>query len=186
MSRLNTSNTAGRSAVKVLALDGVMIALSVVLTRFLSLNIPIGGGIGARVGLGHLPIIFTGIVLGPVHGFIVGAIADAVGETLWPSGPFIWQITAISALSGVIPALFTRASLPRSRVARMWIGITLSRLLLSVAWLPFVLHAAIRLPYWPVLAGQAAGSVIMIPMTAFLMGILLQSYERAGFGRIHA
>ena len=43
-------------ALRVLTLDGLMVALSIVLTRLMSLNIPIGGGIGARIGLGHLPI----------------------------------------------------------------------------------------------------------------------------------
>jgi ECF transporter S component (folate family) len=184
MSKPDTSNTAGHLALRALALDGIMIALSVVLTRFLSINIPIGGAIGARIGLGHLPIIFTGIVLDPIHGFIVGAVADVVGATLWPSGAFIWQITVISALNGVIPALFVRVHWSRSKTARIWIGVTVSRLLLSVGWLPFVLHDVIKLPYWPVVAGQAAGSVIMIPATAFLLGILLQAYERAGFGHV--
>ena len=98
-----------RMTLRVLTLDGLMIGLSIVLTRLLSLNIPIGGGIGARIGLGHLPIVFIGIVAGPLSGLLVGAAANLVGFVIWPSGPFIiWQITAISALNGVIPWVFVK------------------------------------------------------------------------------
>lgn len=172
---------------RVLTLDGLMIGLSIVLTRLLSLNIPIGGGIGARMGLGHLPIVFAGIVAGPLSGVLVGAAADLVGFAIWPSGPLvIWQITAISALNGVIPWAFVKMGWPRSRTARIWIGVIVTRLVLNVGWLPLVLHSVLKLPYWPVLAGQAAGSVVMIPATAFFVDVLVKAYERSGYGHLPA
>jgi len=176
-----------RMTLRVLTLDGLMIGLSIVLTRLLSLNIPIGGGIGARIGLGHLPIVFTSIVAGPLSGLLVGAAADLVGFAIWPSGAFIiWQITAIAALNGVIPWVFVRLGWPRSRTARIWIGVSVTRLVLNVGWLPLVLHSVLMLPYWPVLAGQAAGSVVMIPATAFFVDVLVKAYERSGYGRLPA
>lgn len=174
-------------ALRVLTLNGLMIALSIVLTRLMSLNIPIGGGIGARIGLGHLPITFAGIVAGPLSGALVGAAADLVGFAIWPSGPFvIWQITAITALNGVIPWAFVKLGWPRSRTARIWTGVAVARLALNVGWLPFVLHSVMKLPYWPVMLGQAAGSVVMIPATAFLVDLLMKAYERAEFGHVRS
>ncbi|WP_165845101.1 folate family ECF transporter S component [Candidatus Cryosericum terrychapinii] len=176
-----------RIAIRVLTLDGLMIGLSIVLTRLMSLNVPIGGGIGARIGLGHLPIVVTGIVAGPLSGLLVGAAADLVGFAIWPSGTFIiWQITAISALNGVIPWVFVKLGWPRSRTARIWIGVTVARLLLSVGWLPLVLHDVEGLPYWSVVAGQAAASVVMVPATAFFVDVLVKAYERSGYGRLPA
>ena len=177
----------GRMTLRVLTLDGLMIGLSIVLTRLMSLNVPIGGGIGARIGLGHLPIVLTGIVAGPLSGLLVGAAADLVGFVIWPSGPFIiWQITAISALNGVIPWVFVKLGWPRSRTARIWIGVSVTHLVLNVGWLPLVLHSVLKLPYWPVLAGQAAGSVVMIPATAFFVDLLVNAYERSRYGRLPA
>ena len=174
-----------RLALRVLTLDGLMIGLSIVLTRLMSLNVPIGGGIGARIGLGHLPIVFIGIVAGPLSGLLVGAAADLVGFVIWPSGPFIiWQITAISALNGVIPWVFVKLGWPRSLAARIWIGVSVARLVLNVGWLPLVLQNVTKLPYWPVLAGQAAGSLVMIPATAFLAVALVQAFERTRFGNV--
>ena len=174
-------------ALRVLTLDGLMIGLSIVLTRLMSLNVPIGGVIGVRIGLGHLPIVFTGIVAGPLSGLLVGAAADLVGFAIWPSGPLIiWQITAISALNGVIPWVFVKLGWPRSRTARIWIGVSVTRLVLSVGWLPLVLHDLTKLPYWPVVAVQAAGSVVMIPATALFVDVLVKAYERSGYGRLPA
>ncbi|MFZ2414157.1 MAG: folate family ECF transporter S component [Candidatus Cryosericum sp.] len=174
-------------ALRVLTLDGLMIALSIVLTRLMSLNIPIGGGIGARIGLGHLPIVFAGIVAGPLSGALVGAAADLVGFAIWPSGPFvIWQITAISALNGVIPWAFVKLGWPRSRAARIWTGVMVARLALSVGWLPLVLQSVMKLPYLPVMLGQVAGSIVMIPATAFFVDLLVKAYERAEFGHVRS
>lgn len=176
-----------RLALRVLTLDGLMIGLSIVLTRLMSLNVPIGGGIGARIGLGHLPIVFTGIVAGPLSGLLVGAAADLVGFVIWPSGPFIiWQITAISALNGVIPWAFVKLGWPRSLTARIWIGVLVARLVLNVGWLPLVLQNVTKLPYWPFLAAQSAGSVVMIPATAFLAVALVQAFERTRFGNVRS
>lgn len=176
-----------RIALRALTLNGLMIALSIVLTRLMSLNIPIGGGIGARIGLGHLPIVVAGIVAGPLSGALVGAAADLVGFAVWPSGPFvIWQITVISALNGVIPWVFVKLGWPQARTTRIWIGVTIARLVLSVGWLPLVLHSVMKLPYWPVVAGQAAGSVVMIPATAFFVSLLVHAYERSGYGHVPA
>jgi len=36
------------------------------------------------------------------------------------------------------------------------------------------------------LAGQAAGSVVMIPATAFLTVALVQAFERTGFGHVRS
>jgi hypothetical protein len=64
--------------------------------------------------------------------------------------------------------------------------VTVTRLVLNVGWLPLVLHSVLKLPYWPVLTGQAAGSVVMIPATAFFVDLLVNAYERSGYGRFPA
>jgi hypothetical protein len=64
--------------------------------------------------------------------------------------------------------------------------VSVTRLVLNVGWLPVVLRDVMKLPYWPVLAGQAAGSVVMIPATAFLIVALVQAFERAGFVHVRS
>lgn len=52
----------------------MMTATSIVLSRFLSFETNI-----VRISLGYIPIILTGILLGPVAGGTVGFVADFIG-----------------------------------------------------------------------------------------------------------
>ena len=54
---------------------GLLIALSIILTRVASLRIAIGGVEGIRIGLGGLPIILGGVIFGPLTGGIIGAFS---------------------------------------------------------------------------------------------------------------
>ena len=63
---------------------------------------------------------------------------------------------------------------------------SVARLVLNVGWLPLVLQNVTKLPYWPVLAGKAAGSLVMITATAFLAVALVQAFERTRFGNVRS
>lgn len=75
-----------------------LIAISIVLTRMLSITTPF-----FRIGFGSVPIMIAGIVLGPKYGFAVGAIADLVGFMMNPMGSFMPGFTLTSAMTGAIP-----------------------------------------------------------------------------------
>ena len=57
-----------------LALSAVMAALSVVLTRFASVRVAIAGVEGVRLGLGALPNMLAGVIIGPLYGALSGAV----------------------------------------------------------------------------------------------------------------
>ncbi|HBK85843.1 MAG TPA: folate transporter, partial [Firmicutes bacterium] len=73
----------------------LLVALSIVASRFLSINTPI-----IRIGFGWLPILLAGLLYGPGWGFIVGAIADFIGANLFPFGPYFPGFTLSAGLSG--------------------------------------------------------------------------------------
>jgi len=64
---------------KKIAYLSFLTALTIILTRILSIRIPIAGVEGVRIGFGSLPIIFAGIAFGPIAGGIVGALGDLLG-----------------------------------------------------------------------------------------------------------
>ena len=172
-----------RNMLRSLALDGLMIALSIALTRFASYYVPIGGTPGARLGLGPLPIIFASIALGPVHGLLVGMLSDVTGHILVPAGAYLWQLTVISAVYGVLPWVIVRLRRPKSTAGRVWLGVAISRLVLNVGWLPLVLHDVSGMPYIPGVVAQAALSVVLVPALAVLTMALMRVYERTRYGR---
>ncbi len=73
-----TSAVTKRTAIfgsKMIVMSGLLIAMSIVLGKFLSFNI----GTSIRISFENLPILMAGIFFGPVIGGIVGAGADLIG-----------------------------------------------------------------------------------------------------------
>lgn len=82
---------------------GLFIALSIVLKILFEVYIPLGGFPSLRLNLTALPIMLSGIVLGPFAGFAVGFISDILCFIIKPGGPFFIGFTLASALTGFIP-----------------------------------------------------------------------------------
>ena len=90
-----------------IALSGLLLALTIIFTRFLSIqNIAILPFV--RISLGPCLIIFSSLLLGPIYGAVVGGLSDILGIVLVPSmlgyGINPW-ITAVYTLLGVLPWL---------------------------------------------------------------------------------
>ena len=67
---------------------GSLVAISIVMTRFVSIMVPIGGAQGLRISFGEVPIILAGYMFGPVVGGITGIAADILGMLINPQGPY--------------------------------------------------------------------------------------------------
>ena len=80
---------------------GALIALHVIFARFIS--IPVGQIL--RISISGVPLILSGLWLGPVTGGICGLIGDLIGCAIngYAPNPFI---TVATVLVGVIPGLF--------------------------------------------------------------------------------
>ncbi len=79
---------------------GIMVSLSIVLGKYLAFNL---GGV-LRFSLENLPILFTGIALGPLSGCAVGLVSDLIGCLLvgYEINPFILVASGlIGLLSGL-------------------------------------------------------------------------------------
>lgn len=88
---------------KTLTRSAILVALSVILTRFLSIMVTQT----LRVGIGWMPIILTGTLYGPVVGAICGLVEDLVGIAINPQGTIHFGFTLSSILTGMIPGLLS-------------------------------------------------------------------------------
>lgn len=85
---------------------GLLAGISIVLTRFFSLMVLLGGMPTLRVGFGSVPIMLAGMLFGPLVGGAVGVVADLVGFAINPMGTvYIPGFTVTAALFGVIPGV---------------------------------------------------------------------------------
>lgn len=77
-----------------------LIALDVILTRFLSLQLPI-----ARIGFGFLPLAITGYLFGPMWAAVSGVLGDLLGMMVFPSGQYFPGFTLTALILGAIYGL---------------------------------------------------------------------------------
>ena len=90
--------------IKRMSYSALFIALSVILTRFLSFEVGF-----FRVGFGSLPIIISSIVCGPIYGAITGIGADVIGAIFFPKGPYFYGYTIDAMIQGILPFLVLKA-----------------------------------------------------------------------------
>ena len=93
------------SPVSKIALSGLLLALTIIFTRFLSIqNIPVIPFV--RISIGPALIIFASIFLGPIYGGVIGGASDILGIFLVPNalGYSInpW-FTLVYTILGIVP-----------------------------------------------------------------------------------
>ena len=109
----------------------LLIALQVVLSRFLSINLQF-----LKIGFSFIPVMFAGYLYGASGGVVVALVSDLIGAILFPSGAFFPGFTVTAALSGWIYGLSFGG---RCSTAKIVAGITAEQvicsLLLNTWWL---------------------------------------------------
>lgn len=84
---------------------GLFIAMSLALKVIFEIYIPLGSIPALRINFASIPLMLSGIILGPATGFLVGAAADIINFMAKPGGPFFPGFTLVSALTGFMPGL---------------------------------------------------------------------------------
>jgi len=155
---------------------GLLMALSIILTRIASLRIAIGGVEGIRIGLGKLPIILGGIIFGPLSGGVIGAFSDIIGYIINPLGVYMPHFTLTSALSGMIPAfilsLLKRKAEPKT--LELGIAITLGHIMISLMLIPYFLNSIFGIPWAILLPARMIAAPINILIYVYIIKIMLK------------
>lgn len=89
------------SATHQLVLIAMLAAAQVVLARFLS--IPMWN---LRIGFSFVPLVLAAVLMGAIPAAVTAAIADLIGATLFPSGPFFPGFTLTAAVTGFLYGVF--------------------------------------------------------------------------------
>ncbi|MFS8501917.1 MAG: folate family ECF transporter S component [Caldicoprobacter sp.] len=162
-------------SMRVIVLSGLLIALNIVLTSFLA--------IPGVISFGGFPIIFGGIVLGPVAGGIIGAIGDVLSFIVRPSGTFMPHFTLTSALTGIIPGIMVRllkVDFERPSLWKVLASILLGQTITSVIMVPYFRNILFGHPLWLTMTKAASRQLLNIPLYSVVITILLRVLSRAG------
>ena len=143
-------------------ITGFMIALSVVLSKLVSINISF-----LRIGFGFLPIAVLAILYGPAVAAIGYGVADLLGAWLFPTGTFFPGFTVSAVLTGLIFGfvLYNKeVTIKRALIASALVCLGIN-LLLNTYWLTFLLGKGFKV----LLASRAVKEIVAIPVMALLI-----------------
>jgi len=148
---------------------GLMVALNVVLVRFASVRISIGGVEGIRIGLGNFPVVLSGFVFGSIAGGMVGAIGDILGFFLNPMGVYMPHFTLCAALTGIISG-FVLSCLGRERVtfAKLLVASGVSLFVTSIILVPIFLKSLFGIPLWTTVPPRVVSFCLTVPFYALV------------------
>ena len=96
----------------------MLLAIEIVLSRFLSIQTPI-----TRIGFGFIPLVMAGILFGPVPAAIVAVLADVLGALLFPTGAYYPPLTLTSLLVGLTYGFFLHKISFKVKSVSDWIRI---------------------------------------------------------------
>ncbi len=150
-----------------------LVGLGVVLARFLSIQVPMAGVAGVRIGFGGLPIILAGITMGPLAGGLVGAVADVAGYFLNPQGAYMPHFTLTAALTGIIPGWIFFTLLGGRKV--LWaflLAIGVGQLTTNVLLVPVFLEMLFEIPIQATMIPNFFSQLLSVPIYAYLVRIL--------------
>ncbi|MBQ3079168.1 MAG: folate family ECF transporter S component [Clostridia bacterium] len=116
-----------KSPIKNLVCLALLVALQVVLSRFLSIQTPV-----VKIGFAFIPVMLAGVMFGPGDAALVGGLSDVVGAILFPFGSYFPGYTITAALSGAIYGFALYTDKEKIRIHRIVIAYLLTTLIVTL------------------------------------------------------
>ena len=139
-----------------LVLMAMLVAVQVILSRFLSINLW-----NLKIGFAFVPVALAGMLLGPVGAGLTGAVADIIGASLFPSGTFFPGFTLTAFITAFGYGFFLNKKQGMGNIlAAVLFSEIVGTLCLNTLWIS-ILYGT---PFIPVLIpriGQAVGMGIV-------------------------
>jgi ECF transporter S component (folate family) len=152
-------------SVSTITIIGFLIALEIILTRFLSINTPI-----VRIGFGFVPVAIVAVLYGPLWAGLAYAIGDIIGAFLFPTGAFFPGFTLTAFLTGLTFGLFLygrQISLKTVLPASLIVCILLN-LCLDTLWL----HILMGEGMWALIPSRLIKCGVMIVIQSALLPVI--------------
>ena len=162
--------------IRTLSYLAVLMALEIVLSRFLSFSVW-----NMKIGFSFVPVVVAAMLLGPVPAGIVAALGDFLGAILFPIGPYFPGFTVTAFLTGLIFGLFLYH---HRSVARIFAAVGINQLVLSYLVNSYWISVLYDAPYLPLLGTRILQCAVLIPVQIVMISLLgsahLQRIVRKG------
>lgn len=155
---------------RTLTMLGVLLALEIVLSRFLSIS-----AWNIKIGFSFVPVVIAAMLYGPAAAAIVAGLGDLLGAILFPIGPYFPGFTLTAVLTGLTFGflLYKRQSLRNTVIAVLIVQFILG-LLLNTFWIS-VLYGS---PFVPLLVTRLAQSALLTAVQIVTIRLLAELPKR--------
>ena len=160
-----------RKNVKTLVIMAMMIALEVVLSRFLS--VPIGAEL--KFGFNFVPICVVAYLYGPVASLLVGGLGDLLGALLFPVNTIFYGFTVTAALTGLVFGLFLHKNY---NFLRILFSVLIVQIALTIFLDALWFNIYYGTPYPVMLVTRAVKAGVMVVVQCVTLNLILPVMNR--------
>ena len=154
---------------KRLSLMAMLIALQIVLSKFLMLQLTDS----IRLSIDSVPILLGSIWFGPFAGGLIGALADMLGTILFPTaGAYYPPLTIAFLLIGVVAGLLAKWIKTKNLLFRVVCIVIPAELIGSYLFKSFALSGLIGVPFTALLAARILPVGIIMIVNTMLVTLL--------------
>lgn len=160
---------------KKIVLSGLLLAVAIVLDRFISIKTPI-----LKISFDYIPIMVSAILLGPKYSCLIAGLCDLIGALLFPFGPFFPGFTIAAALSGLVYGLVLYSkNNPYFKGKELLLKLIIASIIvLGIVELPIfslILHIYNSQAFMAILIARIPASLCILPIQVITM-YFLSSY----------
>ena len=154
-----------KKRIRLITISAMLVALEVVLNRFLSINT-----LGLKIGFSFVPIVFAAILFGPLTAGIIYGISDFIGAVLFPIGPYFPGFTVSAALMGITYGIFLygreNPKLFKNVLPPVIINSIVFGLFINTAWVSILYSSK---TYWGWFVYRLPEYAILVPISVLLI-----------------
>lgn len=165
------------SKIKKIIISALLLAASIVINRFLSINTSI-----LSIGFTFVPLMLAGIILGFKYSLVIAGLSDLIGALLFPFGSYFVGYTISSILTGLIYGLllynkdgfvFNKKFLIHLLIAILIVCIFINGLLNTI-WIIMTVKKA----SYAIIPTRVLKQLLMIPVMFITMSSLTKLLEK--------
>ena len=163
---------------KKIILTAILLAMLIVLSRFLSVKTPI-----TKISFAFVPTMLCAIWLGPKWTILLNVLGDVIGATLFPSGAFFIGYTISKSVSAAIYGFILYKKEPDSYNDKQ----LLLRLIIATVLVAIVVNMGLNTlwtsittgkAFWALLVTRIVKQLIMIPIHVIVIFALEKALRK--------
>ena len=151
-------------SIKDLVLISLLVALNIVLSRFLSIS-----AWNIKIGFTFITVFVAAYLYGPIIAGLVNGVADLIGSLIFPIGAYFPGFTITAFLVGIVSGLFLYKNISDKRIV---IVSLIYELIFSLLINTFWIHILYETSYVVLMSTRVIQSIVMIIVEIVTMKVI--------------